>query len=82
MTAVERLRRYIFKGDIGECWHGTNSVERGDREAAKGRAEVALAVGVMRQNVYTWKRLCLRRELQSSERDQHDHQRRGPGWNL
>jgi transposase len=48
------------------CRNGTNAIERSNQEAiegapmllaGKGCAEVALAVGVARQTVYTWKRL-------------------------
>ena len=61
--------RYISIGLIGDDWHGEEAVGRSN-EAMKKRlragrllltgkrpAEVALAVGVARQTVYTWKRL-------------------------
>ena len=64
MTTFENLKRCISKSDIGECCYGTKAVERSGKErlkagrlllAGKGCAEVAQAVGVARQTVYTWK---------------------------
>ena len=64
MTTDSRTVRYVSRIIAGEYWYGTKAIERGDEEAVasrtdvakgKGCAEVALAVGVARQTVYTWK---------------------------
>ena len=41
MTTVEQLKRWISKGDITECCHGTKAVERSDEEAIEGRSNAA-----------------------------------------
>ncbi|CAB3775154.1 hypothetical protein LMG29542_08536 [Paraburkholderia humisilvae] len=66
MTTVERLKRYTPRTILETHWHGAKAVKRSSKEAieagrlllaGKVRAEVALAVGVARQTMYTWKRL-------------------------
>ena len=67
MTTNLHLTRYVSRNIAGEYWHGAKQVERSCKEAsarradaAKGqglRREIALAVNVARQTVYTWKAL-------------------------
>ncbi len=66
MTTNLDPMRYVYNALFGDMNHGQEGDGRGDKEAGAGRrllqkgktpAEIAVAVGVARQTVYTWKAL-------------------------